>query len=162
MRNEELESETDRLTEDLMRGAAHDEARLDLALEGQAPQTGNVDDVDRAALAEAEAEALVKQMRAQMGGGVGGPAPNEAIDPVQNPDGPVSSKPAPAARPAPGRPRRRRPRPRRQDHRADAAPGRAAASGRGRQDDWPPEALIACCVWRVSPRARRYAIRNTQ
>jgi hypothetical protein len=93
MRNEELESETDRLTEDLMRGAALNEARLDLALEGQAPQTGNVDDVDREALAKAEAEALVKQMKAAMGGGLGGPTPNEAIDPVQNPGGPVSSDP---------------------------------------------------------------------
>ena len=93
MRNEELEGETDRLTEDLMRGAAHQEARLDLALEGHAPQTGNADDVDRAALAKAEAEALVKQMKAAMGGGVEGSAPNLAIDPVQNPDGPVSSSP---------------------------------------------------------------------
>ena len=32
-------------------------------------------------------------MRAAMGHVPGGPAPNEAIDPVQNPGGPVSSSP---------------------------------------------------------------------
>lgn len=93
MRNEDLESETDRLTGDLMRDAARNEARLDLALEGQSPQTGNVDDVDREALAKAEAEALVKQMRAAMGGAPGGPAPNEAIDPVRNPGGAAAGDP---------------------------------------------------------------------
>ncbi len=69
MRNPELEAETDEMTERLMRGAAVSEARLDLALEGQAPVTGPDNELDREALAKAEAEALVRQMKAQMGGG---------------------------------------------------------------------------------------------
>ena len=93
MRNRALEDETDALTDGLQRDAALQEARLDLALEGRAPQTGNVDDVDREALAKAEAEALVKQMKASMGGPAAGPSPNEAIDPLQNPDGPVVENP---------------------------------------------------------------------
>ena len=69
MRNRALEDETDGLTDGLMRDAAFQEARLDLALEGQAPVTGPDTEVDREALAKAEAEALVRQMKAAMGAG---------------------------------------------------------------------------------------------
>ena len=89
MRNPELEAETDALTDSFQRDAALQEARLDLALEGQAPVTGNVEDVDRESLAKAEAEALVRQMKAQMGRVPDIEAtPNQAIDPVRNPDSP--------------------------------------------------------------------------
>ena len=54
-------------TDKLMRDAARAEARFDLALDGQAPVTGNADGLDRDALAQAEAESLVKQMKIQMG-----------------------------------------------------------------------------------------------
>lgn len=54
-------------TDKLMRDAAHAEARFDLALEGDAPVTGNASDLDRADLAKAEAEALVRQMKVEMG-----------------------------------------------------------------------------------------------
>lgn len=93
MRDANLEAETERLTSDLQRDAAHQEARLDLALEGHAPVTGNADDLDREALARAEAEALVQQMKAAMGHVPGGSAPNAAIDPVRNPDGPAAADP---------------------------------------------------------------------
>ena len=94
MRNAELEGETDRLTQDMLREAAHQEARMELALEGQAPQTGNAEDVDREHLAQAEAEALVRQMKAAMGGALpDGPTPNEAIDPARSPDSPFVTDP---------------------------------------------------------------------
>lgn len=84
MRNQALEDETDALTEGVFRDAAVQEARLDLALEGQAPQTGTPTDVDIEALAKAEAEALVRQMKASMGvsdaPASGSPAP-EALRP---------------------------------------------------------------------------------
>ena len=67
MRNPELEAETDALTDSFYRDAAHQEARLELALDGQAPVTGNADEVDKAELAKAEAAALVQQMKAEMG-----------------------------------------------------------------------------------------------
>ena len=79
MRNRALEEETDALTEGLLRDAALQDARLDLALEGRAPQTGNADDLDREALAKAEAEALVRQMKAAMGGDA--PAPSASPTP---------------------------------------------------------------------------------
>ena len=67
MRNPELEADVDAGTEKLLRDAALSEARFDLALEGDAGQTDGETDV--ADLAKAEAEALVRQMRAQMGAG---------------------------------------------------------------------------------------------
>ena len=89
MRNPGLEAETDDLTQSFYRDAAVQEARLDLALEGQAPVTGNANDLDKESLAKAEAEALVRQMKAQMGHTPDlDAAPNAAIDPVQNPDSP--------------------------------------------------------------------------
>ena len=69
MRNEALEAETDAMTDKLLHDAAHAEARFELATEGYAPQTGNAEEVDREDLAKAEAEALVRQMKAAMGGG---------------------------------------------------------------------------------------------
>ena len=94
MRDPELEGETDRLTQDMLREGAHQEARMELALEGQAPQTGNAEDVDREHLAQAEAEALVRQMKAAMGGALpDGPTPNRAIDPARNPDSPFVTDP---------------------------------------------------------------------
>lgn len=81
MRNQALEDETDALTEGLQRDAALQEARLDLALEGQAPQTGTPSDIDREELAKAEAEALVRQMKAAMGGGDAPAAPESSTTP---------------------------------------------------------------------------------
>lgn len=81
MRNPDLEAETGRLTDDLFLDAARQEARLDLALEGHAPVTGNADDLDREALAKAEAEALVKQMKAAMGA-----AGDPAVEPTPRPE----------------------------------------------------------------------------
>ena len=93
IQNRDLTDETDRLTQEMLRESAQQEARMELALEGQAPQTGNAEDLDREHLAQAEAEALVKQMRASMGGALGGPTPNEAIDPARNPDSPFVTDP---------------------------------------------------------------------
>ena len=94
IQNRDLTDETDRLTKEMLRESAQQEARLELALEGQAPQTGNAEDVDREDLAKAEAEALVKQMRAAMGGALpDGPTPNEAIDPARSPDSPFVTDP---------------------------------------------------------------------
>ena len=103
MRDRDLEDETDALTESLMRGAATQEARIDLALESQAPQTGP-SDVDREDLAKAEAEALVRQMRAAMGGG-DAPPPASATSPTPAPPaggktiGRTPDEPPPAADP---------------------------------------------------------------
>lgn len=91
MRNEALESETDAMTDKLLRDAAHAEARFELATEGHAPQTGNTDDVDREALAKAEAESLVRQMKAAMGGGGDTTAP-EAAQAASDPAAPDSAK----------------------------------------------------------------------
>lgn len=92
MRNAELEDETDALTDRLLRDATLQEARLDLALEGRAPQTGNADEVDRAALAKAEAEALVRQMKAAMGGGA-----TPATPPSERPTPPPAAPADPAS-----------------------------------------------------------------
>ena len=105
LRNQALEAETDAMTEKLMRDAAIAEARLDLATEGHAPVTGNADDVDREALAKAEAEALVRQMKAQMGGG-GEPSATEAARADKSPSAPAGAKtigrtPPPAEEPPP-------------------------------------------------------------
>jgi len=75
MRNPALEDETDAMTERLFRDAAHAEARLDLATEGTAPDAA-AEEADREALSKAEAEALVRQMKAAMGGGGDAPSPN--------------------------------------------------------------------------------------
>ncbi len=84
MRNKTLEDETDALTEGFQRDAALQEARLDLALDGQAPQTGPTD-VDREAIAKAEAEALVRQMKAAMGGDDAPAAPESGTQPAPSP-----------------------------------------------------------------------------
>ena len=141
-------AETDDATRKLMRDAAQAEARFDLALEGQAPVTGNADEVDRAALAEAEAQALVHQMKVQMGaapadsmvdaaqaateptapaGAAGSPASGPGTDP-ETTDAPTSAA-APLAN-APGR-----------DAPAAGAPRTPAAGktiGRTPPDDEPP------------------------
>ena len=91
MRNPELEAETDAMTDRLMRDAALAEARFELATEGHAPVTGNADEVDREALAKAEAEALVRQMKAQMGGG-SEPTATEAAQAASEPSAPASAK----------------------------------------------------------------------
>ena len=94
IQNRDLTDETARLTEEMLRESAQQEARMELALEGQAPQTGAAEDLDREDLARAEAEALVKQMKASMGGALpDGPTPNEAIDPARNPDSPFVTDP---------------------------------------------------------------------
>ena len=85
-------------TDKLMRDAAQAEARFDLALEGRAPVTGNADDVDREALAKAEAESLVRQMKIQMGA-----APADSmVDTAQaatEPSAPADAKASPAIGP---------------------------------------------------------------
>ena len=93
MRNTKLEADVDAGTDKLMRDAALSEARFDLALEGQAAQTN--EETDAADLAKAEAEALVRQMRAQMGGGAmsSETAPQAAKDPAApQPAAPVEDK----------------------------------------------------------------------
>ncbi|HEX8386260.1 MAG TPA: hypothetical protein VF576_08755 [Rubricoccaceae bacterium] len=65
MRNPELEADTDARTEELMRGAVTQEARLDLALEGEAERAAA--EADREALRQAEAAALVRQFKADAG-----------------------------------------------------------------------------------------------
>ena len=77
-------------TDRLMRDAAHAEARFDLALDGQAPVTGNADDLDRADLAKAEAEALVRQMKVQMGAAT--PDATDAAQAAASPSAPASAK----------------------------------------------------------------------
>jgi hypothetical protein len=89
MRNPELEAETDAMTDKLMRDAAMSEARFELATEGLAPVTG--EEVDREALAKAEAEALVRQMKAQMGGG-GEPTAPQAAQNAASPSAPAGAK----------------------------------------------------------------------
>lgn len=83
MRDKALEDETDALTDGLMRDAAFQEARLDLSLENE--KAAAAAEADREAIAKAEAEALVKQMKAAMGGGdaaSGTPAASETTDPT--------------------------------------------------------------------------------
>lgn len=82
MRNADLESEIDAQTEGFQRDAAHQEARLELALEGQAPVTGAQDEIDKAELAKAEAEALVRQMKAEMGERPGSPTARPSASPT--------------------------------------------------------------------------------
>ncbi|WP_420456460.1 hypothetical protein [Rubrivirga sp.] len=91
MRNPALEAETDEMTDRLMRDAAHAEARLDLALEGHAPVTGNADEVDRETLAKAEAENLVRQMKVQMGA-TDDPSAVDAAQASSEPSAPASAK----------------------------------------------------------------------
>ena len=98
MRNPELEAETDAATDKLMRDAAQAEARFDLALEGDAPVTGNAEGVDRDTLAQAEAEALVRQMKVQMGARDAG----SMVDTAQaatEPSAPAEAKASPASGP---------------------------------------------------------------
>jgi len=90
MRNAQLESDIDAGTEQLLRGAALSEARFELALEGQAPQTNEA--VDAEALAKAEAEALVRQMKAQMGGGAERTTSEEAARASASPSAPAEAK----------------------------------------------------------------------
>ncbi len=95
---------TSAATDKLMRDAAHAEARYDLALDGTAPVTGNTDDLDRADLAKAEAEALVRQMKVQMGA-VSDPSMTDAAQAASEPSAPASAKASPATGPgtdAPG------------------------------------------------------------
>ena len=98
MRNPELEAETDAATDKLMRDAAHAEARFDLALEGDAPVTGNADGVDREALATAEAEALVRQMKIQMGAADADSMVSTA-QAAKEPSAPADAKASPASGP---------------------------------------------------------------
>ena len=91
MRDAALENETDAMTRKLMEDAAHAEARFELATEGHAPVTGNADGLDREALAKAEAEALVRQMKAQMGGG-DDVAATEAARAAKAPSAPADAK----------------------------------------------------------------------
>lgn len=91
MRDANLEAETDAMTDKLMTDAARAEARFDLALEGHAPVTGNADALDREALAKAEAEALVRQMKIEMGGASEVSA-TEAAQAAASPSAPASAK----------------------------------------------------------------------
>ena len=96
----------DAATDKLMRDAAQAEARFDLALEGDAPVTGNASDLDREDLAKAEAEALVRQMKVEMGDrtdtsateaarAAGEPAAPDAAKTIGR--APLPSEPPPAA-----------------------------------------------------------------
>ncbi len=108
MRDPDLEARTDDATDKLMRDAARAEARFDLALEGQAPVTGNADDLDRQSLAKAEAEALVRQMKVQMGA-VDGTSSVDTAQASAEPSAPADAQASPASGPgtdpdAPGPP----------------------------------------------------------
>ena len=85
-------------TDKLMRDAAQAEARFDLALDGQAPVTGNADDLDRADLAKAEAEALVRQMKVQMGA-VDDTSMVDSAQAASEPSAPARAKASPATGP---------------------------------------------------------------
>ena len=85
-------------TDKLMRDAAQAEARFDLALEGHAPVTGNADELDRADLAKAEAEALVRQMKVQMGA-VDDTSMVDAAQAATEPSAPARTKDSPATGP---------------------------------------------------------------
>ena len=110
----------------LMQDAAHAEARLDLAMEGAAGAESVADRAareaaEREALRRAEAEALVRQMKGEMGGllptdaapaagkTIGAAAPPPEAPPASAPPAgaPAADPPADAARPAKslGRPR---------------------------------------------------------
>ena len=65
MRNPDLEADTEARTEELMRGAITQEARLDLAMEGEAERAAA--EADREALRQAEAAELVRQLKADAG-----------------------------------------------------------------------------------------------
>ncbi|MGB3543954.1 hypothetical protein [Rubrivirga sp.] len=88
----------DAATDKLMRDAAHAEARFDLALEGDAPVTGNADNLDRADLAKAEAESLVRQMKIEMGAR-DDVSMTEAARAAKEPAAPDSVKGSPATGP---------------------------------------------------------------
>ncbi len=88
----------DAATDKLMRDAAHAEARFDLALEGDAPVTGNADGLDRADLAKAEAEAMVRQMKVEMGAR-DDTSMTEAARAAGDPAAPADAKASPATGP---------------------------------------------------------------
>lgn len=80
MRNPELEASTDALTDRLMRDAAFHEARMDLAVESSqgAAEAAAQTVADREALRQAEAAALVAQLKAGMGGPAAGAPATDA------------------------------------------------------------------------------------
>ena len=84
MRNPELEAETDALTDGFYRDAAHQEARLDLALDSQDLDKAAAAEADKEALAKEEAAALIRQMKAEMGERPGSP---ETRPPSASPTG---------------------------------------------------------------------------
>ncbi len=86
MRNPELEAETDALTDGFYRDAAHQEARLDLALDSQSLDQAAAAEADKEALAKEEAAALIRQMKAEMGERPGSPDTR----PAASPSGPKS------------------------------------------------------------------------
>ena len=63
MRDADLEAQTDAMTEKLMRGAATQEARLDLAMEDEAARAEAEQDAET--LRQAQAAALVADLKAQ-------------------------------------------------------------------------------------------------
>ncbi|MEO0559620.1 MAG: hypothetical protein AAF170_15710 [Bacteroidota bacterium] len=73
MRNAELESEIDAQTESFYRDAAHQEARLDLAIDSNALEKAAAAEADKEAIAKQEAAALIAQMKAEMGERPGSP-----------------------------------------------------------------------------------------
>jgi hypothetical protein len=113
MRNPELEAETDALTDSFYRDAAHQEARLDLALDSQALDKAAAEEADKAALAKEEAAALIRQMKAEMGERPGSPEARPSASPPgtksigRTPPPDEEEPPAPSPRDAKsiGRPR---------------------------------------------------------
>lgn len=65
MRNADLEADTEARTDEMMRDAVTQEARLDLAMEGEAAREKA--DADAEALRQAEAAELVRQLKAESG-----------------------------------------------------------------------------------------------
>ena len=117
-------AETGDATDKLMRDAAQAEARFDLALEGQAPVTGNANDLDRETLAQAEAEALVRQMKVQMGA-AGDTSSVDTAQAASEPSAPARAKASSASGPG-------------TDPSAPGAPTSAKTIGRAPLPDEPP------------------------
>lgn len=86
MRNPDLEASTDALTDKLMRDAALQEARVDLALESDAGRAAAEaqTEADREALRHAQAADLIRQMKAGMGE-TPGASPRAAAAPTDAP-----------------------------------------------------------------------------
>ena len=99
MRDPNLEAQTDAMTEKLMRGAATQEARLDLAMEDEAARAKT--EADAETLRQAQAADLVASLKAQAQSGDAGDAPEtRAEQNVPKTIGRAAPEPEPPAAPS--------------------------------------------------------------